>query len=172
MQIQIDGQHITVPPELHDWITQRLETLNIPQQDIVHARVTLEKNRHHLQGADEARVVLALAGTTLSATKNGKTFDEAVNQALDAITREVRDFRDQRRRVVKEPGPRIKGRIVRIFHDRGYGFVETDAHREIYFHASSVHGIAFEALEVDMVVDMDIEPGDEGPRAARVAPHR
>jgi ribosomal subunit interface protein len=172
MEIHIEGQHIAIPAALHDWITERLDALNTPQDDIVHARVALEKNQHHQQGADEAHIVLAMTGKTLSVTKTGKTFDEAVNQAFDAITREVRDFRQQRRRVVKEPGLRLRGRIVRIFHDRGYGFAETDAHREVYFHVTSVHGIAFEELDVDMLVDMDIETGDRGPQAAWVTPHR
>lgn len=171
MEIHIEGLRVAIPTALHDWITERLEALNRPQEDIVHARVTLEKNQHHQQGADEARIVLAVTGKTLSATKIGKTFDEAVNQAFDAITREVRAFRAQRRRVVNELAPHLKGRILRIFHERGYGFIETEAHQEVYFHATSVHGIAFEDLDVEMPVEVDVEAGDKGPQASRVTPH-
>ena len=99
------------------------------------------------------------------------TLDDAVNAVLDAIVREVQDYRTQRRGVVKEPGPRPRGRIVRLFVDRGYGFIETDARREVYFHAHAVHGIPFEKLAVGMVVDLDLETGNKGPQAARVIPH-
>jgi len=82
----------------------------------------------------------------------------------------LQDYRTQRRRIVKEPGPRPKGRIVRLFRDRGYGFIETDARRDVYFHAHAVHGLAFAQLAVGMVVELDIEAGNAGPQASRVIP--
>ena len=78
------------------------------------------------------------------------------------IERKVKEFRDQRGGVVKEPGPRIKGRILRVFRDRGYGFVETETHQEVYFHVDSVPGITVDALEVGMAMDLEIEAGEGG----------
>ena len=171
MQIYIEGQRTDIQPALRDWITGRLEELNGPHNDILHARVVLDKATHHIQGADEVRVILALAGKTLSASKTCETLDEAVNAVLDTVARELQDYRTQRRGVIKEPGPRPRGRIVRLFMDRGYGFIETDARREVYFHAHAVHGIPFEKLAVGMAVDLDIEAGNEGPQASRVTLH-
>jgi ribosomal subunit interface protein len=171
MQIYIEGQHTDIQPALRDWITERFEDLNTPHDDILHARIVLAKATHHIQGADEARVILSLAGKTLNASKTAETLDDAVKAVLDAIVREVQDYRTQRRGVVKEPGPRPRGRIVRLFVDRGYGFIETDARREVYFHAHAVHGIPFEKLEVGMVVALDIESGNKGPQAASVILH-
>jgi len=170
MQIYIEGQHTDIQPALHDWITERFEELNTPHDDILHARVVLDKDTHHIQGADEARIIVSLAGKTLSASKTADTLDDAVYAILDAIGREVQDYRSQRRGVIKEPGPRPRGRIVRLFPDRGYGFIETDGRRDVYFHANAVQGIPFEKLAVGMVVDLDIEAGDKGPQAARVVP--
>jgi len=171
MQIYIEGQRTDIQPALRDWVTERLEAFNTPHDDILHARVVLDKATHHIQGADEARVILALAGKTLSASKTGETIEDAVNATLDAMERELQDFRTQRRGIVKEPGPRPRGRIVRLFSDRGYGFIETDARQEVYFHAHSVHGIPFENLAIGMVVDLDLEAGNQGPQASRVTPH-
>ena len=50
-------------------------------------------------------------------------------------------------------------------------FIETEAHREVYFHANAVHGIPFEHLQVHMAVDLDIEAGHAGLQATRVTPH-
>jgi len=171
MELHIDAQHIDLEPDLQTWITERLEALNALDQDILHARVTVVKHVHHLRGSDEARVMLALSGKTLSATRMGDTIADALYEVLEVIERELHDFRTVRRGVVKEPGPRPRGRIVRVFPDEGYGFIETEAHREVYFHANAVHGIPFAQLSVNMVVDLDIEAGHAGLQATRVTPH-
>lgn len=171
MELHLDAQHIDLEPGLRDWMTARLDALSAPEQDILHARVTVVKHVHHLQGSDEARVVLVLSGKTLSATRTGDTIADALYEVFDVIERELHDFRTVRRGVTKAPGPRPRGRIVRVFPDEGYGFIETEAHREVYFHAHAVHGIPFAHLHVNMVVDLDIEAGHAGLQATRVTPH-
>jgi CspA family cold shock protein len=170
MQVNIEGHQTDIQPELRERIAQRLEELNGQHEDIVHVRVALDKATHHQQGADEVRVILALAGKTLTAKKTAPNLYDAANAALETIERELKEFRDQRRGIVKEPGPRIKGRIARIFRGRGYGFVETETYREVYFHVNSVHGISFKELEVGMAMDIEIEAGEKGLQASRVTP--
>jgi ribosomal subunit interface protein len=171
MQIYIEGRQTDIQPELRERITQQLEELNMPHEDILHARVALEKDTHHQQGADEVRVTLSLPGKMLTAKKTAPTIYDAVNAALETIERELKEYRDQRRGVLKDPGPRIRGRIIRVFRERGYGFVETETYQEVYFHANSVHGIAFGELAVGMTMDLEIEPGQKGPQASRMTPH-
>jgi ribosomal subunit interface protein len=171
MQVYIEGQHTDIQPELRERITQRLEELNVSHEDILHARVALDKDTHHQQGADEVRVIVALSGKTLTAKKTAPSLYDAANAALETIERELKEFRHQRRVVLKEPGPRIKGRIVRIFRTRGYGFAETETYQEIYFHANSVHGIRFEELKVGMPMDLEIEAGHKGLQASRMTLH-
>jgi ribosomal subunit interface protein len=170
MQVYIEGQHTDIQPDLRERIVQRLEELNAQHEDIVHARVALDKDTHHQQGVDEVRVILVLSGKMLTAKKTAPSLYDAANAALETIERELKEFRDQRRRVIKEPGPRIRGRIVRIFRDRGYGFIETETYQEVYFHANSVHGIPFDQLEVGMAMDLAIEAGEKGLQASRVTP--
>jgi ribosomal subunit interface protein len=171
MQVYIEGQHTDIQPEMREKITQRLEELNAQHEDIIHARVALGKDTHHQQGVDEVRVTLSLSGKMLTAKKTATNLYDAVNAALETIEREIKEFRNQRRNVVKEPGPRIRGRIARIFRDRGYGFIDTEVYQEVYFHAHAVHGIAFEDIEVGMAMDVEIEAGDKGPQASRITPH-
>jgi ribosomal subunit interface protein len=171
MQVYIEGQHTDIQPDLREKVTQRLEELNAQHEDIIHARVALDKDTHHQQGVDEVRVILSLPGKMLTAKKTATNLYDATNAALETIERELKEFRSQRRNVVKEPGPRIKGRIARIFRDRGYGFVDTETHQGVYFHAHSVHGIPFQELEVGMVMDLEIEDGEKGPQASRLTPY-
>jgi cold shock CspA family protein/ribosome-associated translation inhibitor RaiA len=171
MEVHIEGHHTRVVPDLQARITQRLEELNTPHADILHARVTLLKHERHQQGSEEVRLFLTLPSKTLSVTRTADTLDEALYQALDVMGRELHDFRVMRQRTVKAPGPRPRGRIVRLFPERGYGFIETESHREVYFHAHSVHGLPFERLAVGMIVELDIEAGHAGPQASRVTLH-
>lgn len=171
MDLKVEGQHTEVSAEVKTWVTSRLEAMNQPDEDIIHARVTLVKNERHQKGSDEARIVLNLSGKTLNATSSGDTLDDALYSALDVIERELREFRVVRRGVVKGAGPRPRGRIVRLFPDRDYGFIETESHREVYFHAHAVHGLPFHKLAIGMGVDLDIEAGNAGPQASRVIPH-
>jgi len=170
MQIEIGGHHTDILPELRERITQSLEELNAQHEDIIHARVALDKDTHHQQGADEVRIILSLPGKMLTAKKTGTSLYDAMNAALETVERELKEFRDQRQAVIKAPGPRIRGRIVRVFRDRGYGFVETETNQEVYFHANSVHGIPFADLEVGMAMDLEIEAGEKGPQASRITP--
>ena len=103
MELHIDAQHIDLEPDLQDWITERLEALNVPEQDILHARVTVVKHVHHLPGSDEARVVPVLSGKTLNATRTGDTIEDALYAVFDVIEGELHDFRTVRRGVVKAP---------------------------------------------------------------------
>jgi cold shock CspA family protein/ribosome-associated translation inhibitor RaiA len=171
MELHVDAQHTEVDSTLRDWIHTRCEALNTPHEDIVHARVTLVKHPRHQRGSDETRAFLSLSGKTISATSTGETLADALYKVFDVLERELRDFRSVRRGVNKDHGPRVRGRIVRLFADRGYGFIATDTHRELYFHANAVHGMPFDKLQVDTVVDLDIEAGDQGPQATRVTPH-
>ena len=172
MNLHIEGQRIQVEPDTQAWITQRLEALNEPYQDILHARVTLVKHERHHQGSDEARVLLTLSGKTLNAARRADTLDDALYDVLQVITRELREFRDIRQHAVKTPSPRMRGRIARLFPERGYGFIETESHHEVYFHANSIHDMSFETLAVGMPVELDLESGHAGPQASRVMPQK
>jgi len=171
MDVHIEGHHTQVRPEVREWITQRLEALDAPYQDILHARVTLMKHERHHQGSEEVRVFVTLAGKTLQATGTGNTLDDALYEALEVMSREMRTFRTRRQHAVKTPGPRPRGRIVRLFPESGYGFIETESHREVYFHAHALHGTAFTALVVGMPVELEIEEGHAGLQASRVMPY-
>jgi CspA family cold shock protein len=172
MELHIEGHHTQIGPETREWITQRLEALDAPYRDLLHARVTFMKHERHHKGSEEVRVFLTLSGKTLQATGTGDTLDDALYKALEVMTRELRTFRSLRQHAVKTPGPRPRGRIVHLFPERGYGFIETESHREVYFHAHAIHGMSFEALAVGMLVELDIEEGHAGLQASRVTPYK
>jgi cold shock CspA family protein len=68
---------------------------------------------------------------------------------------------------VKATFPR--GRVIRLFREEGYGFLETPDGREIYFHRNSVLHPGFDRLEIGTEVRFAEEEGEKGPQASTVA---
>lgn len=58
----------------------------------------------------------------------------------------------------------MKGEIVRLVRDRGFGFIRTENGREIFFHATGLVGGSFETLSEGEQVEFDVEPD---PRSSR-----
>ncbi len=64
----------------------------------------------------------------------------------------------------------MKGEIVRLVRDRGFGFIRTESGREIFFHATGLVSGSFEALVEGETVEFDIEadPRSNRERAVNV----
>jgi CspA family cold shock protein len=166
MQIEIDGRNIEIHPRWRTLIERKLAKFDRYAYGVTHARVTVLHNRHHLAGDNEVQMVLSVPGRTLTVHKSAAQIPDALRAALAAAERELRTYYQERKRFVKQPRP--VGTIIRLFKTRGYGFILTEADREIYFHKNSLDGFPFEQLEKGMQVVFEVEEGEKGPQASRV----
>lgn len=58
---------------------------------------------------------------------------------------------------------------IKTLTDRGFGFIAAEGlEKEIFFHSSSLVGLAFDQLAVGDKVSFDTEDSDKGPRAVNV----
>ena len=66
----------------------------------------------------------------------------------------------------------MRGQIVRLVRDRGFGFIRTESGREIFFHATGLVGRTFESLSEGEHVAFDVErdPRSQRDRAVNVRP--
>ena len=62
-----------------------------------------------------------------------------------------------------------EGTIKRLT-DRGFGFIETDRGKDLFFHMSAVEGVRFDELQQGQRVTYTEGQGDKGPRAENVRP--
>ena len=177
MELQIDGQNVDIHDDLRTMITDRVEKLNTHHGDIIHARVSLVKSSHHQQGSDEVRIFLSMTRRKgLRASKKGKTLEEAVGNAFDALTRELSEYRRKRRELDKprlkaaKIGPRVNGTVVEIALDKGYGYIDIGADEDIRFARQTVVGEAFDSITEGMSVEVDVIEADQGYEATRVVP--
>ena len=98
MDLKIESRNVGMTPLGKSEIETRMEELQTEHHHITHGRVTLSKNPHHKKGNDnaEALIVLTLPPRhTLTARKEGKTFEEAIRAAFKAIATEIQKFREK-----------------------------------------------------------------------------
>jgi CspA family cold shock protein len=58
--------------------------------------------------------------------------------------------------------------IRRLLEHRGFGFIQSEDGRHVFFHRSAVHHILFSELQEGQVVEFAVEETPQGPKARRV----
>lgn len=145
---------------------------------IIRCRVVVERpHRHARQGNLYAvHIVLTIPGHELvvgrEPTQHHAHEDVyvAIRDAFEAAKRQLQDHVGRDRRQPKHHEVPAEGRVARLLRDEGYGFIETDDGREVYFHRNSVADGRFDALTAGVHVRFSEEPGDKGPQATVVHP--
>jgi len=93
----------------------------------------------------------------------------AIRDAFDNIERQLATHFAQLRREIKiHEDNKTVGRVVRIFPQDGYGFLETTDGRQIYFHQNSVLDPGFGRLRQGNRVRFVEELGNDGPQASTI----
>jgi ribosome-associated translation inhibitor RaiA len=99
MELKIESRNVVMTPRWKREIEERMADLQNGREDLIHGRVTLIKNRHHKKAVKvaEARLVVTLPGRrTITASKEDKTFEEAIRAAFAAAEIELRRYREKR----------------------------------------------------------------------------
>jgi cold shock CspA family protein/ribosome-associated translation inhibitor RaiA len=94
----------------------------------------------------------------------------ALRHAFAAIERQLKQFYRQRQGTVKTPASAPQGRVVRLDHSKGHGFIAVNDGREVYFHKNAVIDPGFNDLTIGDAVALTIVYGEsaEGPQATMV----
>ena len=62
----------------------------------------------------------------------------------------------------------MQGTIKKLVRDRGFGFINADDGREIFFHRTALREIDFDGLREEQKVEFEVERGDKGLRAINI----
>lgn len=89
MNVQIQSVKFNADKKLIDFVEEKINKLERYADDIISAEVTLRLDRDDEHGNKVAVLKLDLAGDTLVAERQCKTFEEAVDQALDALRKQL-----------------------------------------------------------------------------------
>ena len=110
MDIRTESRNMEMAPSWQEEIEIRLHDLQEGHDDILHARMTLEKNSHHNKGPKiaSARLVCNVRGGTFTASKTEKTFEEALRATFHAMEEELQSFREKREKRARVESARRK----------------------------------------------------------------
>lgn len=177
--VKIAYHRLAPSDAVSEMVRQKAARLERYFDRITGCSVTLEvPSYHHRHGKHyRVRIELTVPGERLvvgrdpAETKSHEDLVAAINAAFREARRQVEDHARRvdhrvRARPRAEPG---RGKVLRLFREDGYGFLETRDGREVYFHERSVLRGGFKRLRVGTPVRFAEEPGEKGPQASTVA---
>ena len=62
----------------------------------------------------------------------------------------------------------LQGTVKWFNAEKGFGFIETEGHDDVFVHFTAIQGEGFKTLEEGESVTFEIVEGDKGPQAANV----
>lgn len=180
MQIPLEISFRNMEPSdaIEKDIRVRAEALEKFASRITSCRVLVEApHRHHLKGKHfHVRVDITVPGEEIVVRRDPDEHEAhqdchvAIHDAFKAARRQLEDHVRRRRGDVKQHEEHPVARVIRLFPQEGYGFLETPDGRQIYFHQNSVLEHAFPQLGVGSEVRFLEEAGEKGPQATSVKP--
>ncbi|TXI18383.1 MAG: HPF/RaiA family ribosome-associated protein [Nitrosomonas sp.] len=172
-------------------VTLQITTRDIPHSDALEAHIRekatkLEKfyphimscrtivelpHKHHHQGRlFDVRIDMTVPGGELVINRvTNEDVYVAVRDAFNAAGRRLEDFARRQRGDTKIHTPVLHGKVVRLFNDEGYGFIETFDGQELYFHRENLAGHDFDRLNIGEEVQFLEDISSEGYQAKRVS---
>jgi len=94
----------------------------------------------------------------------------AIRDAFNALRRRLQDRGRRLAGDVKHHEAPPHGRIARLLHDDGYGFIRSSDGHDVYFHRNAVVDGDFDRLKEGAEVRFVETEGDRGPQASTVHP--
>lgn len=170
--IEIACRDFDVTEALENTIREYANDLEKFYDRITSCRVTVEapEINHHRKGRIfSVKLVVNVPGKQLVVNRQPQEDAyRAVVEAFRAMGRELEDYARKQRGDVKAKEEAPRGKVVRLFPEEDYGFIDAADGREVYFHRNSVVNADFDKLDIGTEVTFVDELGGEGPQATTV----
>lgn len=173
--LRVTFRDVPSSPAVEAAVRERAEKLERFHDKITSCHVVVASPHRHQQKGKlyDVRIDLAVPGGEVVVNREpGKqTAHEdvyvAIRDAFEAARRQLQDHSRRRRGEIKTHEHEPTGRVTKLFPD-GFGFIESEDGREIYFHRNSVLE-GFEQLSVGTEVHFKEEQGANGPQASTLS---
>jgi ribosome hibernation promoting factor len=97
MNIQIHSVRFDADKKLIDFVHQKLGKLTQYGEDIVNAEVYLRLDKDQEKENKISEIKLDLSGKPLFARKQSRTFEEATDEAIDALKKQITKHKQKKR---------------------------------------------------------------------------
>lgn len=97
MNIQIHSVRFDADKKLIDFVHQKLEKISQMGEPIVNAEVYLRLDKDQDRENKISEIKLDLSGGPLFAKKQSKTFEEATDEAIDALKKQITRHKQKKR---------------------------------------------------------------------------
>ena len=176
LPLQIAFRNVDPSQAVEAYVRERAEKLDRFYDRIMACRVVIEvPHKHHHKGnLYRARIDLTVPDGELVFSKEPgddhahEDIYVAIRDAFEGAQRQLEDYVRRRRGHVKAHEVADHGRVTELHLDDGFGRIQTQDGREIYFHRNSVVDAPFESLAVGTDVRFTEEAGEHGPQASTV----
>ncbi len=174
MKIPLQVTFRNIPPSeaIETQISEKAAKLDKFYDRVMSCRVVVDsrQRRRHQGKLYGVRIDITVPRKELAVTREeNEDVYVAVRDAFNAASRRLEEHARRERGSVKLHRGPLTGRVIRIFPNESYGFIQTPDERDIYFHRNSILNEEFDRLKVGTEVSFVEEQGKEGPQAARVA---
>jgi len=99
MNIQIHSVRFDADKKLIDFVHQKLDKLTQYGEDIVNAEVYLRLDNDIEKENKISEIKLDISGKPLFAKKQSKSFEEATDDAIDALKKQITKYKQKKRGV-------------------------------------------------------------------------
>lgn len=175
MQVPLElvARDVPLRPALKAAIQKSVDHLEQLEPRLIACRVVVTRGpgRHRQRFQYRVRLDLTVPRREFPVTRTtGTTALAAAQAAFETAERRLREETERRNERGRHPRARPpRARVRTIYPTAGYGFLETDDGRQIYFDARSVLDGAFSRLEPGTEVKFREEAGRDGPQASTVS---
>jgi cold shock CspA family protein len=176
LPIQIAFHNMPHNADIESAIRANADWLENYYSPIMSCRVVVDRpHMHHKKrNQHQIRIVVKSTGIDLAAKRGSsecpdyEDLDIMIRDAFDDLRRQLEDEARRQRGEVKTHAAVLHARVLKLFPESGYGFLQTPEGREVYFHKHSVVDAKFDDLQAGTEVRFVEELGDKGPQATTV----
>ncbi|MFJ5487862.1 HPF/RaiA family ribosome-associated protein [Hansschlegelia beijingensis] len=181
--LEIAFKNLQTSEALEQLIRDRVARLEQSHPRLMSCRVVVETPYRSAAGGKQPlgiTIEVTLPGTgsivaSDSQERRDSKGDETafVTRAFKRLERQLEDETQIRRGEVKTHGSEGSvGRVVRLFPEQNYGFIEYPGSPDLYFTRNAVSGDAYDQLKIGEMVLVTIATGEGpmGPQASSVRP--
>lgn len=174
LPVQITIREMANSPALEAHVRKKSEKLSLIYKRISSCRVVVEfaQKQKHRGKLYNVRIDVTVPGKELVVTRKANEDPyAAINQAFDALARQLEEHSKRRQGNVKKHAVVMSGHVKRMLESDGYGFIEGDDGNEYYFSVTNVSHPDFSKLEIGDEVHYTPNLEDEGWKALHVTRH-